>query len=162
VGIVVAAHGLGGDVRVQPTTDFPARLHELQTVWVAPAGKPATQARVRRVADHTSKSLMVFGLKGVTTRGAAQDLVGAELQIELAQASELPADTYYEHDIIGLTVVTTEGLELGPITDVLRTGANDVYVTERCLVPAIADVVKEIDLAGGRMVIEAIRGLLDE
>jgi 16S rRNA processing protein RimM len=160
--MVVAAHGLGGDLRVQPTTDFPERLAELESVWVAPPGKVATQYRLRRVSEHTSKSLLVMGFKGVSTRSAALELVGAELQIELAQATELPADTYYEHDIIGLQVVTTEGLELGPITDVLRTGANDVYVTERCLIPAIADVVKQIDLAAGRMVIEAIRGLLDE
>jgi 16S rRNA processing protein RimM len=160
--MIVAAHGLGGDVRVQATTDFPERLAELNSVWVLAPGKPAATYRLRRFTEHTSKSLLVVGFRGVSTRSAALELVGGELQIEIAQAAELPPDTYYEHDIIGLRVVTTDGVELGPVTDVLRTGANDVYVTERCLIPAIGDVVSEIDLAGGRMVIVAIPGLLDE
>ena len=98
----------------------------------------------------------------VTSREAAKALVGATIEIDSRQAVALPENTYFEHDIVGLNVVTTSGRELGPISEILRTGANDVYVTPSCLIPAIEDVVREIDLEAGQMTIEAVPGLLAE
>ena len=126
IGEIVAAHGLAGDVRVQPLTDFPERFHELGEVWVAPKSGEPTRRRITRTKRHETKG-----------------------------QGRMPA----RHS---LRVITTDGQDLGRITEILHTGANDVYVTRRCLIPAIEDVVKEVDLAAGKMVIEAIPGLLEE
>ena len=88
---------------------------------------------------------------------------------ELAEADppDLPDDEYAIHDLEGLQVVTTEGLDLGRLIEVLRTGANDVYVVRRrgrkqdVLIPAIADVVREVNLKSRLMVVEPLPGLLD-
>jgi 16S rRNA processing protein RimM len=74
----------------------------------------------------------------------------------------LPEGQYYAFQLIGLNVVTTKGKLLGQITDIMFTAGNDVYIVEgEILIPAIEDVVKSIDLKKGRMLIEAIEGLLD-
>ena len=65
------------------------------------------------------------------------------------------------HDIIGLDVYTTDGQHLGQVTEVLKGAANDVYVTPRAMIPAVKQFVLEIDLAGGKMVVEPIEGLIE-
>lgn len=162
IGEIVAAHGLRGQVRVSLLTDFPERLGRLREVWVSPPNQKRRRRRIRSVAGHPTKPLVILGLEGIDGREQARGLVGALLEVEDDEAVELPEGAYFEHDIVGLRVVTTEGQELGEITEIIRTGANDVYVTAKCLIPAISDVVLEIDLEAGRVLINAIPGLLDE
>lgn len=162
IGEIVAIHGLYGEVRVQPLTDFPERFAELKQLWVRMPKGQAVRYTVNSVKRHETKSLMILGLGGLKDRQSAAKLIGGILEIDAEDVVELPQDTYFEHDILGLQVVTTDGRDLGRIEDILRTGANDVYVTPVCLIPAIADVVKSIDIAGGKVVIEPIPGLLEE
>ena len=162
IGMVVAAHSLRGEVRVQPFTDFPDRFDQLEEIWISAPDGTRKRYELRRVAHHQTKGLMILGFAGVSSRSAATRLVGGALEIEDGEAVELPEGTYFEHDIVGLRVATVEGVDLGVIREILRTGANDVYVTPQCLIPAIEDVVKEIDIEGGRMIIQPIPGLLDE
>lgn len=162
IGEIVAAHGLRGEVRVQPLTDIPERFAELEQVWLSGARGARMEMRVLGAKSHATKSLVILRLAGVNDREAARRLVGNVLGIAQDQAGELPEDVFYEDDIIGLEVETTEGRDLGRITEIIRTGANDVYVTPACLIPAIGDVVRSIDVASGRMVIEAVPGLLEE
>lgn len=162
IGEIVAVHGLRGQVRVALLTDFPERFRALDAVSVSRPGRPTAQYRIRSVEWRTGKRQLLLTFEGVGNRAQAAELVGAFIEIEEHQAVELPDDTYFEHDIIGLWVITTDGRELGEITEVLRTGANDVYVTEQCLIPAIRDVVQDVDLDAGTMTIIAVPGLLDE
>lgn len=105
----------------------------------------------------------VFHLAGVESREEADALRGEFLYVSVAQAHR-PRGEYFVHELIGLEVWTAEGSRLGTIADVLRTGANDVYVVRddagEHLIPAIADVVKSIDTAGGHVVVHPIPGLL--
>ncbi len=162
VGEIVAAHGLYGEVRVQPLTDFPERFHRLAAVWVSRPGQPAVRHGIRHVEAHRTKPLVILALAGISTREQARALTGAAVEIEDDQIVELPAGVYFEHDIVGLNAVTTDGQQLGPVTEVLRTGANDVYVTPRCLIPAIPDVIARIDLEAGCLLVHPVPGLLDE
>jgi 16S rRNA processing protein RimM len=95
----------------------------------------------------------------------AEKLRGQDLTIPRSELYPLPQGQYYTFQIIGLKVVTTEGELLGHITEIMTTGSNDVYIVEgkrgEILIPAIEDVVKSIDLKKGKVVIEAIKGLLD-
>jgi 16S rRNA processing protein RimM len=154
IGRVVAAHGLRGEVKVEPLTDFPERFERGSRLWLAGTERAVQSSRWR--GRH-----VYLKLEGVETRDAAEALRGGELRA--APRPLAGADRYYLHDIIGLRVEDAKGEALGKVADVLSTGANDVYVvrSERgeLLLPAIEDVVREIDVAGGRIVVEVLPGL---
>lgn len=159
IGEIVAPHGLRGEVRVRPSTDIPNRFEPLSEVRLRwPDGRERIQS-LERVRWH--KRQAILKLAGCDTRSAAEALRGACLVVLPGEQPPLPPGEYYVHQILGLRVVTTTGVEVGPVTDVLFTGSNEVYVTPQVLIPATKELVREIDLAQGRMVIEPVPGLLD-
>jgi 16S rRNA processing protein RimM len=107
---------------------------------------------------------VLLKIEGIDSREAAQTIVGSTLYIPDAEAVKLPPGTFFWHEIIGLSVRSTDGIELGRVTQILETGANDVYVVEgsqgEVLIPATQDVVRSIDVASGLITIEIIEGLL--
>lgn len=107
----------------------------------------------------------VVKLSGVDDRNASEALRGKLLEVPEADLMALPADTYFQHQVVGLTAMTTDGTKLGAVIEVLRTRSNDVYVVRgvrEYLIPAISDVIKVVDLQNGRLVIEPIPGLLED
>jgi 16S rRNA processing protein RimM len=120
---------------------------------------------VRLLAVRPHKSFRLLTLDGYASATAAESLVGAEVCIDTADLPPLRPDEVYHRDLIGLRVETVDGRPLGVVDGVLSTGGNDVCVVrdgaKEHLIPLIADVVRQIDLAGGRLVIEPIPGLLD-
>lgn len=155
---VVAPHGIRGEVRCQILTDFPERFARTRRVF---AGEEHHSTAVERARVHRGRALLKF--VGVDSREAAQGLVGSTLYIPKSEAVTLPPDTYFWHDIIGLTVRSTDGADLGRVTQILETGSNDVYVVQgarEVLIPATRDVVRSIDVAGGLITIELIEGLI--
>jgi 16S rRNA processing protein RimM len=155
IGRVTAPHGVRGDVRVELQTDYPERFEEGSTVWLD--GAPRRISSVR-----WGNGRLYLRFDGVASRTEAEALAGATIQIPASQAV-VEEGAYHLHQIVGLRVHAKDGAYLGTVADVLRTGANDVYVIEgepgRLLVPAIADVVKEIDVRGGRIVVDLLEGL---
>ncbi len=161
VGRIVGAHGVRGEVKVAPETDFPERLAEFAEVTLLmPDGQLATVG-VSGGRLHVGKGTVLLTLQGYPTRTEAQTLKGALVLVRAADSPALPDGQYYEWQIVGLKAVTTDGRDLGAVREVIHTGANDVYATEVCLLPAISDVIKDVDLAGGRIVVEPLPGLLD-
>ena len=134
-------------------------------LWAQGQGVPAVGLTVRQVQAHGRKVRMRFA--EVEDRNAAEALVGASLFIEKALLPDLEADTYYWFELIGLEVVDARGHSLGVIDAVLPTGSNDVYVVkdhahqpaQEILIPALASVVLEVDLAGGVMRVQLPEGL---
>ncbi len=121
---------------------------------------PFTVAAVRIQGDAA-----LLRLQEITNRTAAEKLGGLDVEVPTSEALPLPKGQFYWHQVIGLTVIdATTGNELGTVKDILETGANDVYVvqgqTKEILVPAIKDVVVEIDPQAGRMLIQPLPGLL--
>ncbi len=162
VGYIVGAHGLRGEVRVELHTDFPDRFVPGLRVYL---GEELEPIDVQHARPHQNQLLLL--LDGIHNRAAAEELRGLWLFIPDEQAAPLEEDTYFVHDIIGLRVVTDDGRALGKITEVLITGANDVYVVQdaskrEVLLPAIADVVRLVDLDAGEMTVTLLPGLLDE
>ncbi|MBI2941813.1 MAG: 16S rRNA processing protein RimM [Chloroflexi bacterium] len=160
IGEVLGPAGLGGDLRIRPLTDFPERIPRLKTIHVGESLRPypVVEASVRR-------NTVILKLAGVDDAAAALELRGALVRIPRELAAPLPEGHYYLHQILGLSVKTTAGEPLGSVVDILRTGGNDVYVLEgprgEVLIPAIEDVVKEIALDRGEIVIEPLPGLLE-
>ncbi|MDR7417263.1 MAG: ribosome maturation factor RimM [Armatimonadota bacterium] len=161
IGTITRPHGLRGEVRVLPDTDFPDRFQALRRVLVAgPEGEVPYE--VESVRPHGR--FFLVKLRGVEDREAAEALRGRELRIPGEEATPLPEGTYYVADILGLEVRTEDGEVLGWVREVLRTGANDVYVVagnREILLPAIEEVVREVNLEARCMVVRLLPGLVD-
>lgn len=143
-------------------TDFPDRFSGLQEIVVGPDMTPR-----RLQSARPYRKQLLLKMEGIETpEQAAAVLQGQYLYVPLAQAMPLGKDQYYHYQILGLEVVTGEGVRLGPIVEILETGANDVYVvdadTQEILIPALAHVVQEVDLEHRRMVVTLPPGLLGE
>ena len=160
MGLVTGAHGLRGELRVRPETDFPERFARTPEVWVVP---PRGEPGLRRITGsrlHSGKGLVLLRLEGVEDRDTALAFRGAQLYVRESDLVPLAEGQYYEFQIRGLAVVTEDGRDLGPVIDILHTGANDVYETPTALIPAIESVLREVDLEQGRLVIRWVEGLL--
>ena len=151
IGRVGAAHGIHGDLRIIPLTDFPERFTALREVMVGDE-----LLHVAHVKPQGKNFLMRF--REYTVREDAQRLTGRLLTVARAEAAPLDEGEYYVFDIVGLTVYDEEDNELGSVENVLRTGSNDVYAVRsedgrELLIPALRAVVQSIDLPGGRMTV---------
>ncbi len=151
-----APRGVRGELTVDPLTDFPRRFQPGATVWVGRAAYTVRRARSHRRA-------LLLELEGIDTREQAGALRGLLLEVPEQDLSPLGEGQYYRFQILGMEVVDRDGQPLGRIEQVLDTGANDVYVVRNeegeLLIPAIDAVVKEVDVAGRRMVVELMEGL---
>lgn len=159
-GKIVSIHALKGEVRVQPLCDSGEFLAEFEELYLDGSWVEVELARVH-------KNVVIVKLAGVDTPEAGQKLVGKMLYMSRDQV-ELPPDTYFVVDLIGLTVIDADDREkvYGKLTDVSETGANDVYHVqfpggETKYVPAIPQVIIETDIPGGVMRIRPLDGLFE-
>ncbi|MFC1998186.1 ribosome maturation factor RimM [Chloroflexota bacterium] len=157
VGRVLAPWGLKGDAKVEIHTDFPQRFAPSNKVYIDGAAITIERSR-------PNKGNVILKLDGVDSIEQVEALKGKYLQIPQNDSMPLEDDEYYQFQIIGLEVSTTKGRLLGKIDQIFVTGSNDVYVVKgqdgEFLIPAMDDVVKQIDLDNGTMTIEEIEGLL--
>jgi 16S rRNA processing protein RimM len=161
VGQVLKPWGFHGDLKIKIITDYPNRLLKHKTLYLGPH---ARAYQVERARLHSGYILVKF--VGYDTDTSVAKLRGELVQIPEEAAAKLKKGQYFHHQIIGLTVVTAEGETLGTISQILETGANDVYVVntpsgKELLLPAIKSVIKKIDLDAKTMTVELIPGLVD-
>ena len=163
VGTIARAHGLKGQVIVNPETDFlEARF------------KPGATLFTKRGPDVTAIALTtarfqngrpVIGIEGVETMSDAERLAGLELRVPVEELVALPDGMFYHHDLIGCQVVTGGGTTIGTVEDVegTLTGSRLVVAgaTGEILIPLANEICRTIDVAGKRIVIEPPDGLLD-
>jgi 16S rRNA processing protein RimM len=162
IGQVVALFGVHGELKVHLLTDIPNRFAELEAVYV---GANHTSYSIQSVRPYKGE-MIVLKLTGIDDANAAEPFRNQELSIPLSELAKLPTGSYYQHDILGLRVLTLDGQELGRIVDIIVTGSNDVYIIKKpegsqVLIPAIKDVIKQIDLIRRTMHIDPLPGLLD-
>ena len=162
VGKIVNTHGIRGDVRVMPTTDVVAeRFAKGQDLYLQQAGEPL-KLTVESARQHKGFILVKFvGYDNINDVQAFRD---HELMVSGKDQQPLEDGQYYYHQIIGLSVKTVDGEELGTIKEILSPGANDVWVVQRdgkkdLLLPVIDDVVKDVDLDAGEVTVELMEGL---
>jgi 16S rRNA processing protein RimM len=158
VGRILAPWGIRGEVKVEVVTDFPERFAPGKVVYL-------NARRLEIESCRPQKQQLVVKLATIDTVEDAEKLRGQDLTIPFSELYHLPEGQYYAFQLIGLDVITTSGEKLGKIADIMTTASNDVYIVKapkgEILIPAIEDVVKSVDLKKGRIVIEAIEGLLD-
>lgn len=166
IGRIVGVHGLDGELRVELHTDYPERFASDAEVLL---GQKLRAYVIERAREH--KGMILLMLADVTDRAQAEELRDEWIFIPDDKAMPLPEGDYWLHDIIGLTVTDEDGRILGRIIDILQTGANDVYILapetginqdKELLIPAIAEVIQQVDLPNRTMTIRLIPGLLDK
>ena len=160
IGRILRPHGVRGEVVVEVWTDFPQRFDTIETVYLGNEME-AEAWQVTNTRWH--KDQILLKLEGCEDRTAAERLRGLLVQIPIEEAMPLPEGEYYPHQLVGLDVVTVEGEDLGRLSDVLFTNANEVYVVigprGQILLPAIAEVILKVDLKAGQMVVRLMEGL---
>ena len=162
VGKVRRPHGVAGDVLVEVYTDFPERL---QTKAVVYAGETHIPLIIRRQRSHNDGLLLAFD--GFTNPEQVGRFRNQILYIVVADAMELPEGEFYYHELLGLVVTDEKGESLGKVTEIMQTGANDVYVVtdaagHEILLPAIAEVVLDVDLDSKKMIVHLLPGLVED
>lgn len=164
VGRIGRAHGIRGEVSVDVRTDSPD-LRFGEGARLATDPERIGPLIVRRTRWHSGRLLVRF--EGVGDRAGAEALRGILLLADVS-ADEHPADSdeFYDHQLVGMRVVTTSGIDVGAVADVLHLPEQDLLVVQQdrsadVLVPFVAEIVPEVDRAAGRVVIDPPTGLLD-
>ena len=158
VGRIRSAWGVRGDVSVEVLSDAPKRFSAGSELRLK--GK---STRVERSRKH--KRGILVKLDAVADRTQAEALRGEELTILPEQVEPLPDGVYYHFQILGMQVLTEDGDNLGTISEIIVTGSNDVYVVHEddrrdILIPALPDVVLDVDLQVNRMTVSLPDGLV--
>ena len=159
VGRIVRPHGVRGAVLLEAYSELVAAVAPGGRVFLGEKQTPATVVACRK---HAKRYLLE--LKGTGSLEAAELWRGAELRVPMSRVPALAPDTYFHWQILGLTVVTEDGQVLGQVSEILETGANDVYLVRgerEILLPATREVVRQVDPVAGRMVVHLLPGLAD-
>lgn len=156
IGKVATVFGVKGELKIHPLTDFPNRFSLLKEVCLR-KGTDELYYEIEKV--RYGKDIVFLKLKTIDDRSAAEYLRGYEVAIPLSQRAELPKDHFYVEDLIGMEVVNLQGDSLGTICEILQSSANDVYVTESAMIPALHQIVKKVDLDNRKMWVNEVEGL---
>ncbi len=161
VGVITSTHGVRGEVKVFPTTDDAARFKKLKKV-ILDTGKENLELEISGVKFF--KNMVILKFKEFDNINEVEKYRQKGLYVTRENAVKLKKDEYFIADLIGLDVQTDEGELLGTMTDVLETGANDVYVIrtsegEEILLPAIKECVRKVDVEGKCMQVHLLPGL---
>lgn len=178
IGVVTSTHGLKGEVKIYPTTDDPQRFKKLKETilgerekdhfsgtgspnYTIPVGTKLHPESVRFF-----KQFVIVKFREYSGIEQVEPLKGRELWVDRDNAVKLAPGEHFIADLIGLSVITEEGEELGTLTDVLQTGANDVYEVQmtsgkELLIPVIDECILEINEQEGFVRVHLLDGLLD-
>ncbi len=158
VGRITRAHGVHGEVAVLVISEVPERFRDGATVWTE-SGRPLTVSASRLHGDR-----LLVRFEGLGDREQADALRGTLLVVPESASPKLPEGSWWDHQIVGCAVETDAGRALGAVRDVIHTAANDVWsvvdaAETETLIPVIADVIVEVDVAGRRIVTREVPGL---
>lgn len=162
VGKIVNTHGIKGEVRVVPITDFAEQRFQVGSQLIIETESRQIPVTVESARPHKGMELVKFA--GLDNINDVQQYRNCFLSVSEDQQDDLADGQYYYHQIIGLAVETQDGRHLGQIKEILSPGANDVWVVNRpgkndLLLPVIKDVIKQVDLDHHKVIVELLEGL---
>ena len=163
VGKIVNTHGLRGEVKVVPWTDYPEVFEDIETVYIK---KKSDYERLDIAGIKYQKNNLIIRFAQLKDINEAEKYKNRVLYAERTSLGELPEGVYYIADLIGLDVVKEDGEKVGIISDVFNTGSNDIYEVKRegqkdLLLPVIDDVVLNIDVENKKVTVRMMEGLED-
>lgn len=160
IGKIVRAHGIRGEVVVNPLTDFVDRFEDLESAFLE--GRATARYTIREVRYHKRQLLILF--EGIDTRNLAEDHIGEFVSITKDEMVDLPDQTFFLFDVIGMKVYTESGEYLGEIAEIIEMPANDLWRVEgerSILLPASENVILNVDKEERKVTVRIIEGLLD-
>ncbi len=157
VGVVRGVRGLRGELRVEVTTEFLQRFDPGATLFISGIKREVLGSSKDR------KGILLF-LQGINCREDAEACKGMELSVSECDSIEKPEGKYFHYELIGLKTHDSDGEYLGELTEIIETGANDVYAItldgyKDILLPVIPEVITNIDLKTSRMEVKVPKGL---
>lgn len=162
VGVITSTHGIKGEVKVFPTTDDPQRFLDLKQVWLDTGSemKPLAITQVKFFKQFVILKFAEFG-----NINEVEPYRKKSLYVDREHAVPLEENEYFIADLIGMSVESDEGQVLGELSDVIETGANDVYVVKtpegkEILIPAIRQCILSVDTDQRRMLVHLLKGLV--
>lgn len=163
VGVITQTHGIRGEVKVFPTTDDVNRFKKLKET-VLDTGKEKITLEIEGVKFF--KQFVILKFKGFDNINDIEKYKGKSLYVTRQNAVKLRKNEYFIADLIDIAVYNEDDTLLGTLTDVLETGANDVYQVEtpdgkEILIPAIKECILSVDIEGRKMVVHLLDGLVD-
>lgn len=161
VGVISSMHGIRGEVKVFPTTDDPARFKKLKKVLLN-TGRERLELEIQSVRFF--KQFVILKFRGIDNRNDIEKYKGKSLLVPREDAVPLEEGEYYVADLIGMEVFTPEG-RFGVLKDVMKTGANEVYIIDsdehgEVLLPAIRQCIQDVDVEKKIMRIHLLDGLI--
>ena len=163
VGKIIGTHGIKGQLKVYSYSGNIDSLKAVSSILLKSPKGDMAEYELKNVALHAGK--FIITLTGMNSINQAENLIGCEICLVYGQLPETGDDEYYWCDLIGLEVITADGLSLGKIRNIFETGSSDIYVVSNgereYLIPAIADVIAHVDLKNGKMTVTPLEGLLD-
>lgn len=162
IGQIVNTFGIKGQVKVKPFTDDIKKFEKLKEIYIEKKNE-LKLFQIEKV--NYSKNMVILKLKGIETPEEAEKLRNSYIKIDRKNAKKLPEGTYYIADLIGLDVYTDENKLLGKVDYIYNAGSSDIYVVKdeqgkEILLPAIKDVLKQVDLKNGKIIVHIIEGLI--
>lgn len=162
IGQIVNTFGIKGFVKVVPFVDDILRYDELKKVYIKKQNQ-LKEFEVEEVKYH--KNMVLLKFKGIDRVEEVENLKNSYLEVDRENAIDLEEGTYFIADLLGLDVITDEGDMIGKLEDIFNTGSNDIYVVKdemgkQVLLPAISEVIKEINITENRILVHIIEGLM--
>jgi 16S rRNA processing protein RimM len=163
MGKVVRPHGVEGALRIKSYAQSEESFQSAGTVFLRSGSGDIGEYAVSSIRPH--KNILLMKLDGLNALEEAEKYRGADILIKRDALPRAGEAEYFWHELIGLEVYLSGGEYVGTIRHILPTGGNDIYVVQEgkkeVLIPAVHDVVKEVDLINNRMIISEVEGLLD-
>ena len=162
IGQIVNTFGIKGFVKVNPFVDNISRFDDLKKVYIKKQ-KTIKEFEVEEVKYH--KNMVLVKFRGIDKVEEAESLRNSYLEVDRENAIDLEEGEYFIADLLGLDIITDEGKILGKLEDIFNTGSNDIYVVKdeagkQILLPAISEVIKEINLEEKKIVVHLLEGLI--
>ena len=171
IGKIIGSHGLNGEVKVFPLTDFPERFEK--KIPMLARHESGRELILHPISARFHKDIIILKVEEFEEINQTIPWLKSELLIPESDLMPLPEDRYYIHQIIGLEVFLEDGTNIGTVTDVLQPGANDVYVValsdagkklpleskEEVLLPVIDQVILKTDLENHCLIVRLLNGL---
>lgn len=157
IGKVVTTHGVRGDIKVYPHTNVEDMFGKLKKIYIGDQEYKVSSTKY-------AKGCPVLNIDGLNTVEEAQKLIGKPVFADEENLPKLEADSFYLKDIIGCMAVSEQGEEIGKITDVIFTGANDVYeisarADRKILVPAVKEFILNVNIKNKKITVKLIEGM---
>ena len=157
VGQILGPHGVDGAVKIKSFTDVPTRFSPGNVLFIHNKSHEIIDSFPLR------KDQLVLKLSGLQSLRQVEDLTGEWVRSSWRFSPVLDQNEFFHYQLIGLNVYTENGDELGYIKEIIQTGSNDVYLVDcegqELLLPAISQVIREINLESGKMIVNLIEGL---